>query len=94
MNGRSHQSNCDLVRYLDKSIRPGARKPPDEAVERLVSHGPDMGMEPEQEERESAVALAKAAETAAANSLSAGGWGEAARDLGSALERFSARPSW
>ena len=22
MNGRSHQSNCDLVRYLDRSINP------------------------------------------------------------------------
>ena len=21
MNGRSHQSNCDLVRYLDRSIK-------------------------------------------------------------------------
>ena len=32
-----------------------------------------MDMEPEQEERERAVALAKAVETAAANGLSAGG---------------------
>ena len=22
MNGRSHQNNCDLVRYLDRSIEP------------------------------------------------------------------------
>ena len=50
---------------------PGAPEPPGEAVERLVSREPDMGMEPEQEER--AVALAKAMETAAANVLSAGG---------------------
>ena len=52
---------------------PGTPEPPDEAVERLVSRGPDMGMKPEQEERERAVALAKALETAAANGLSAGG---------------------
>ena len=49
---------------------PGAPEPPDEAVERLVSRGPDMGMEPEQEERERAVALTKAVETAAANGVS------------------------
>ena len=30
---------------------PGAPEPPNEAVERLVSRGPDMGMEPKQEER-------------------------------------------
>ena len=72
---------------------PGAPEPPDEAVERLVSRGPDMGMELEQQERERAVALAKTVETAAANSLSVGGWDKAAGDLGSALERFSARPS-
>ena len=52
---------------------PGAPEPPDKAVEQLVSRGPDMGMEPEQEERECAVTLAKAVETAAANDLSAGG---------------------
>ena len=52
---------------------PGAPEPPDEAVEQLVSRGPDMGMEPQQEERERAVALAKAMETAAANGLSARG---------------------
>ena len=52
---------------------PGAPEPSDEALERLVSRGLDMGMEPEQEERERAVALAKAVETAAARGLSAGG---------------------
>ena len=52
---------------------PGTPEPPDEAVERLVSRGPDMGMEPKQEEQERAVALAKAVKTAAANGLSAGG---------------------
>ena len=30
----------------------GAPEPPDEAVERLVSRGPEVDMEPEQEERE------------------------------------------
>ena len=52
---------------------PGATDLPDDAVERLVSRGPDMCMEPEQEERERAVALAKAVETAVAYGLSAGG---------------------
>ena len=52
---------------------PGAPEPPDEAAERLVSRRPDMGMDPEQEQREHAVALAKAVETTAANGLSAGG---------------------
>ena len=42
---------------------PSAPEPPDEAVERLISRGPDMGMEPEQEERERAATLAKAVET-------------------------------
>ena len=52
---------------------PSAPEPPDEAVEWLVSRGQDMGMEPEHEEREHAVALTKAVETAAANYWSAGG---------------------
>ena len=52
---------------------PGAPEPPDEAVERLVPRGPDMGKKPEQEERERAVALAKTVKTAAENGLSAGG---------------------
>ena len=52
---------------------PGAPGPPDEAVERLVSRGPHKDVEPEQEEPECAVALAKAVETAMANGLSAGG---------------------
>ena len=52
---------------------PGAPEPLNEAVDRLVSRGPDMGMKSEQEERKRAVALAKAVETAAANGLSAGG---------------------
>ena len=52
---------------------PGAPEPPDEAVEWLVSRGPDMGMKLEQEERERAVALAKAMKTAAENGLSARG---------------------
>ena len=69
---------------------PGALEPPNESVERLVSHGPHMGIVPEHEKRERAVALVKAVETAAANGLSA----QIARDPGSALERFSARPSW
>ena len=51
----------------------GAPEPPGETVERLVSHGPDMDMEPEQAERERTVALAKAVEPAAANGLSAEG---------------------
>ena len=72
---------------------PGAPEPPDEAVEGLVSRGPDMGMEPEQEERERAVALAKAVETAATNGLSAGGEARLREILG-LLKRFSARPSW
>ena len=54
---------------------PGVPEPPDEAVELLVSRRPDMVMEPEQEERKRAVALAKAVETMLANDLSA--WGEA-----------------
>ena len=37
---------------------PGAPEPPDEAVERLVSRGSDMSIEPGREEREHAVALA------------------------------------
>ena len=52
---------------------PGALESHDEAIKRLVYRGPDMGMEPEQEERECAVALAKAVETAVANGVSAGG---------------------
>ena len=51
----------------------GVPESPDEAVERLVSRGPDMGMEPEQQEHERAAALAKTADTVAANGLSAGG---------------------
>ena len=51
---------------------PNAPELPDEAVERLVSCGPNMGIELEQEERERAVALAKAVKTAAANDLSTG----------------------
>ena len=51
----------------------GAPKPPDKAVERLVSLGPDMCMEPEQEKRVRAVALVKVVESAATNGLSAGG---------------------
>ena len=61
---------------------PGAPEPPDEAVVRLVSHGPDTGMEPEQK-CERAVALANAVETAAATV--GRGWGEAVRNPGSAL---------
>ena len=52
-----------------------ASEPPDEAVDRLASRGHDMGMEPEQEERERAVALAKAMETAAANDFVGQRWG-------------------
>ena len=52
---------------------PGAPEPPDEAIKRLLSRGSDMDMKPEQEERERAVALAKAVETAASNVLLAGG---------------------
>ena len=52
---------------------PGTPEPPNEAVERLISRGPDMGMEPEQEERERAVVLVKAVETAAVNGLPLGG---------------------
>ena len=55
------------------AARPRCPDSPDEAVERLVSRGPDMSMEPELEERERAVTLAKAVETAAAKGLSAGG---------------------
>ena len=43
---------------------PGVSEPPDEAVERLASRGTDTGIEPEQEKRERAVALAKAVGTA------------------------------
>ena len=50
---------------------PGDPEPPDDAVKRLLSRGPDMGMEPEQEERKHAVALARTVETAATNGLSA-----------------------
>ena len=49
---------------------PAALEPPDEAVERLDSRGPDVGTEPEQEERERAITLAKAV---VANGWSAGG---------------------
>ena len=59
---------------------PGTPEPPDEAVERLISRGPDMGIEPEREQRERAVALAKAVGTAVANGLSAGG-GESLREI-------------
>ena len=52
---------------------PGAPKSPAEAVERMVSRGPDISLESEQKERERAVALAKAVETVATNSLSAAG---------------------
>ena len=52
---------------------PGTLEPPNEAVERLVSGVPDISMNPKQEERERAVALAKRVETAAANGLSAEG---------------------
>ena len=58
----------------------GAVEPPDEVVERLVTRGADMGMKPEQEERQRAVALAKTEETVAANGLSAGG-GARLRDI-------------
>ena len=51
---------------------PGAPEPPVKTVERLVSGRPDMGTEPEQEERERAITLAKAVETATAYRLSAG----------------------
>ena len=67
---------CRRVSIAEEALLqrdPGAPEPPDEAVERLVSRGPDVGMKPEQEERERAVALVKAVETAAANGLSAGG---------------------
>ena len=50
----------------------GSPEPLDQAVELSISRGTDMGMELEQEEREGAVALAKAMETAVANSLSVG----------------------
>ena len=52
---------------------PGAPEPPDAAVERLVSCGPDISNEREHEGRKRAVDLAKAVETAPANSLSVGG---------------------
>ena len=51
----------------------GTPEPPDEVVEQLVSLGPDMSMEPEQEKRERAVTLVKEVESAATNGLSAGG---------------------
>ena len=38
---------------------PGAPEPPDEAVERLISGGPDMGMDPEQEKCKRTVALSQ-----------------------------------
>ena len=44
---------------------------PNKAVEQVASRGPDLGMEPEREEHERAVALTKAVQTAAANTLSA-----------------------
>ena len=50
---------------------PGAIELPDEAVERLVSRGSVMGVEPKQEDRERAVALVKPVRTAAANGFSA-----------------------
>ena len=66
---------------------------PGEAVDRLVSRGTDMGMEPEQEERGLAAALAKAVETVAANGLSVRMRRGCARSwIGT--ERFSVRPSW
>ena len=49
---------------------PGAPEPPGEAVERLVSCGLDMGMEPEQKGRERAVVSVKVVEIAAKNGLS------------------------
>ena len=52
---------------------PDGPEPPDETVERLASRGPDIGMEPEQEGGQRAVALAKAMETVSANDLSAEG---------------------
>ena len=52
---------------------PGAPESPDEAVERLVSRGPDIGIYLEHEERDDAVALAKTVENAVTNGLSAGG---------------------
>ena len=52
---------------------PGAPEPQHEAVERLVYREPAMGMEPEREERERAIALTKAVETAVVNGLSAVG---------------------
>ena len=67
---------CRRVTIAGKALLqcdPGALELPDEAVELLISRGPDMGIEPEQEERERAVAMAKVVETAAANGLSAGG---------------------
>ena len=50
---------------------PGAPEPLNEAVERLVSRGPEMGMEPEHEERERVVALARTMETAVEKGVSA-----------------------
>ena len=50
----------------------GAPEPPNEAVEQFVSHVPDMGMAPEQEERDRSVALARAVNTVVANGLSVG----------------------
>ena len=52
---------------------PGSSEPPDEAIEQLVSREIDVVMEPEQEERERAVASVRAMETVAANCLSVGG---------------------
>ena len=60
---------------------PGTPDTPNEAVERLVSREPDTGMEPEQEERERGVALAKAVEITAENSMSAGGGGVKLREI-------------
>ena len=72
----------------------GGPEPPHEAVERLVSGGPHMGMDPEQEGRERAVRLGQGSRDCDGGRFVDRGWGKTARDLGSALERFSARPSW
>ena len=48
--GSPNFKECRRVRITMKALLqrgPGAPELPDEAVERLVSRGPDMGMEPE-----------------------------------------------
>ena len=61
-------SNFRKCRWV--SIAEESPEPPDEAVERMVSRGSDMGMESKQEEHKRAVALAKAVVIAAAIALS------------------------